>query len=174
MNSGKHDAQSPIQPNVRVSGEPTTYSAALGSRATSGMNLVPHQGLGPIAFGATPATVRLILGSDLEWEQWIGGNLNDSLFYKGVVFTFDEHNSHGPLETGRLTGITVNKSFSGSFLGIRLDELTRATLIMETRSVLTKSYPNGSIRIPSHNAHVSFSSDGILESLMCWAAAALP
>ena len=60
------------------------------------------QGIGAVTFGMKPDEVTAVFGSKQVHEDWMGGNLNDSLLYHGLIFQFDRHDSHGPYSHGPL------------------------------------------------------------------------
>jgi hypothetical protein len=67
------------------------------------MEIFPNIGLGPIRFGMNPSQVQAVLGSDRTYEPWMGGNLNDSQLYPGLIIGFDNCDDRGPLKD--VTGI---------------------------------------------------------------------
>jgi hypothetical protein len=56
----------------------------------------------------TPAEVLGVFDEPQLYEFWMGGNLNDSLIFHGLVFRFDKCDGHGPLPDGRLCEIEVH------------------------------------------------------------------
>ncbi len=130
--------------------------------------LRPLEGIGAVRFGATPNEVRKEFGFNLVWEEWMGGNLNDSLYYPGVVFGFDDHDSHGPLESASLGSVRVNSKFPALLFELPLESLDRERVlaVLAARSIGTKAYPNLSIEAPSLGLHFGFCSDGSFEELV--------
>ncbi len=43
----------------------------------------PSNGFGPIKFGFTPSEVKSVWGSELVYEDWMGGNLENFSFSEG-------------------------------------------------------------------------------------------
>ena len=96
------------------------------------MDIDPGRGVGLIELGMSPAQVKGVLGEDLVYERWMGGNLNDSLYYPGIVVAFDEHDGHGPLDHGRVTDIWIDRSFGDvEFQGMSVFSLTKSRLEAE-------------------------------------------
>jgi len=128
------------------------------------MKLLPTVGIGEIRFGMNPKEVATVFGSDTIWEQWMGGNLNDSLCYPGIIFYFDEHDTYGPLENGKLVQIEANASFPGTLFEAPLSALTRNDVLLHLRSrnLVAKEYPNGSLESPDLRVHWWFNEDGSL------------
>ena len=55
----------------------------------------PLLGIGNIKFGDTTKSVKKLLGSELYYEEWMGGNLEDFLCYEGLLIGFrGDHNLH--------------------------------------------------------------------------------
>jgi len=71
------------------------------------MDVIPEVGIGPARFGMSPAEVTASFPEAQRYEDWMGGNLNDSLFYHGLIIGFDRCDSVGPLPHSRLAQITV-------------------------------------------------------------------
>src|SRR3954471_7199095 len=72
------------------------------------LEIVPGMGIGPVHRGMSPAQVLEAFPEDQQYEDWMGGNLNDALLFHGLVFTFDKCDSHGPLPNARLEQIAVH------------------------------------------------------------------
>ena len=52
-------------------------------------DIQPGLGVGPVRFGQTPAEVEAAMAEPQLYEEWMGGNHNDSLFYQGLILGFD-------------------------------------------------------------------------------------
>jgi hypothetical protein len=70
--------------------------------------LRPQEGIGDVYFGMTPSEVHQRISEPHVYEQWMGGNLNDSLLYHGMIFGFDRCDSRGPLPDARLVEVSIN------------------------------------------------------------------
>lgn len=79
----------------------------------------------------------------------MGGNLNDSLFYPGIILYFDQYDSYGPLAEWRLVQIETNTSFPGNLFGHSLAKLCRKDVMENVGVHLVKTYPNGSAEVPA-------------------------
>lgn len=70
----------------------------------------PLSGIGNIKFGDTAKSVKESLGSELYFEDWMGGNLEDFLFYKGLLIGFrGEHGDH-PNDNSEVSMIIIKAS----------------------------------------------------------------
>jgi len=81
------------------------------------MEILPNIGLGPIRFGMNPSQVQAVPGPDRAYEPWMGGNLNDSLLYPGLIIGFDNCDGRGPLRDSKLVEFRINKEADVTFLG---------------------------------------------------------
>ena len=67
----------------------------------------PREGYGPVDFGMSPSELKRLLGSERTYEEWMGGNLNDSLLYPGIIVQFDRCDASGPLEESGVDGLRL-------------------------------------------------------------------
>src|SRR5262245_37362410 len=81
-------------------------------------------GVGLVLFGMNPSQVRALLGEKLVWEAWMNGNVNDALYYPGIILFFDDHDAHGPTSRAKLEQIEVRPAFRALWRGIELSQLT--------------------------------------------------
>lgn len=139
-----------------VRGLPTAWGLRM-------MDLIPHVGVGPVRFGMKRDDVLSVFGSKQTWEHWMGGNLNDSLFYPGIILYFDRYNSHEPLAEGRLVQIETNTSFPGNLFGRRLTKLCHADVMENAGAYVVKTFPNGSVEVPALDMHFWFTPEGGLD-----------
>lgn len=63
-----------------------------------------------------PSQVQAVLGSHQTYEPWMGGNLNDSLLYPGLIVGFDKCDGRGPLNDSKLVEFRINKKADVTFL----------------------------------------------------------
>ncbi len=68
----------------------------------------PLIGVDDLRFGMRPSEVRASLGESQQYEDWMGGNLEDFLFYKGILVGFAGNNGAKPVETSRLVIIELS------------------------------------------------------------------
>ena|SRR5258706_13563816 len=73
------------------------------------MELIP-QGIGLIILGMPPAQVENILGKNHIYEDWMGGNLNGSLLYQGMVISFNRSDANKPLEDSQANEIWIHSN----------------------------------------------------------------
>ena len=80
------------------------------------MEILPKIGLGPLRFGMTPSEVKALLGSHRTYEPWMGGNLNDSLLYPGLIIGFDKCDASGPLPNSKIVEFRLHGRTDVTFL----------------------------------------------------------
>ena len=71
------------------------------------LELLPGEGVGPLRFGMSPSEAQGAFTEPPVYEEWMGGNLNDSILFRGLVAGFDRHDSAGPLANSRLIEFRV-------------------------------------------------------------------
>lgn len=129
------------------------------------MDIIPHVGIGPLRFGLKRDEVKAILGQDQVWETWMGGNLNDSLFYPGIILFFDEYASDGPLPNGKLVQIAVSSEHPSKLFGCELKRVTRDAVISKVAPDEFSRFPPHYFRSEKLEMHFFFRPDGALSNL---------
>jgi len=94
----------------------------------------PKVGVGQAAFGMTPAEVKAILGAEAEWQEWMEGNLNDSLLYPGMIIGFDKYDAYGPLSYGRVREFRLHQDSSATLFGEKLMGMPGNRLLQSLRA----------------------------------------
>lgn len=108
-----------------------------------------------------------MLGERLEYEEWMGGNLNGSLFYHGLMFDFDACDSRAPLPGSRLVAIHVFRRDDLVLFGQRLRRWRCGLLSRELdrQNVNHFKTSDTDLLCPASNTEFGFDSDGCLESV---------
>lgn len=124
-------------------------------------------GLGPIKFGFAPSEVKSICGSDLCYEDWMGGNLENCLYYKGVLVGFRGEVEDHPTENSHVCMFQVKTVHPLSLWG---QEITSATK-QEIESLLTsnkqkyKILPYGIVQCTDQELQFHFNESGSLDEV---------
>jgi hypothetical protein len=112
------------------------------------LEIVPLQGLGPIRFGMSPVEVRASFKSNEVYEDWMGGNLNDSILYSGIIFSFDRCDSQGPLPGSKLIRIIIHDRHDVLLWGSSMNKWTKTKIqAYLSRSSLTFTVTSGDIDV---------------------------
>lgn len=122
----------------------------------------PGVGIGSIRFGYRPFEVQKAMSEEILHERWMGGNLNDALFFHGLRFHFDRYDCTGPLEDGRLCEIYICGRGEASLYGKTLAEWDRRSIvdIFKTKAFRVLTLPNGDVIIKDPYVEVSFDETG--------------
>jgi hypothetical protein len=134
------------------------------------LEIIPSQGIGVIKFGARPDEVMAVFGSELVYEDWMGGNLNNSLSYHGLVFRFNECDSHGPLENSTFGELQVWGREDASLYGKSIHNWTKQELIQYCleHNIQYGTPDNGDLEATQIGFEASFSEKGLLLSAGLW------
>ena len=132
----------------------------------------PFHGLGPLRFGMTPNDVRTALDEPELYEDWMGGNLNDSLLYRGLICGFDRYDAFGPLADAALTELLVFVPHRGEPLlwGRPLVEWSATSVRTHAASlsIPLETGPTGSLSSLALGIGWGFASNGLLERIDLW------
>jgi hypothetical protein len=143
---------------------------------TISIDIQPRRGLPEVPFGSAPKSVTDLFGTDLTWEPWMGGNLNDSLYYPGIVFSYDSSDSQAPLPNSRLHSIEVSGSIAGTLLGRQVGAWTKKSLadLLAAGGISLRTAPNDSIHSDGLSLSVWFEPSGAISLLRIDAPAEKP
>jgi hypothetical protein len=97
------------------------------------LEIDPGFGMGPVRRGMSPSDVLEAFPESQCYEDWMGGNLNDSLLFHGLVFTFDKCNSVGPLPDSRLEYILVHQREDATLYGKPLGSWDKSSILERLR-----------------------------------------
>jgi hypothetical protein len=113
------------------------------------LDINPGKGIGPILLGMHPQRIGSVLDEKPVYEKWMGGNLNDSILYHGLILSFDACNSAGPLPGAALCGITVHGREDAYLFGRPMGDWTRETIIdhLAAEGHLPHSLQNGDVEL---------------------------
>ena len=130
------------------------------------MELIPKVGLGQVRFGMRPSEVKTILGPGNHYELWMGGNLNDSLLYPGIIASFDKCDSRGPLNDSKLVEFRINRNANIQFLNKPVFEVTEQELLQTLeRNNIKIEKRNGYLVLPELNVELEPDENGKIASL---------
>ena len=136
------------------------------------MEVLPNIGLGVIRFGMRPAEVRGLLLEPETYEEWMGGNLNDSLLYHGLILGFDSYDAYGPLAHSHFAELRLNRREDATIWGKNLLAWTKGLIADHLRRIVVpcESPGNGDLLVPSLSLAMSFDKSNGLEYIEMWAA----
>ena len=105
--------------------------------------------------------MRKFFGTDLVWEDWMDGNMNNCLYYSGLVFHFDRCDAHAPLPSASLTTIEIFRRSDCLFRGRPMTEWSEADVQsrLAEEGVAFSNPLTNAIAIPQWNTEISFNAD---------------
>ncbi len=127
----------------------------------------PLVGVDQLRFGMTPLQVRSLYGETQQYEEWMGGNLNDFMFYEGILIGFDGKNGQSPSESSKVVMCEVRNHIGIQMLGIEITHLKKSELleIFRQRNIPTTQTSDWFLRVPSLGIQLSFNSTHNLENV---------
>jgi len=138
-------------------------SATEGLHIDQRLEIHPGEGFGPIRHGMRPAEVLAVFTELQMYEDWMGGNLNDALLFKGLRCHFGECDSSGPLPHSRLNWIVIHQRPDAYLFGQPVGEWTKESVLAELRMRGYDAHTplNGDVEVPQQIG-LSFDDDGHL------------
>lgn len=133
------------------------------------MEIYPNKGVGRIEFGMNPDSVKEIMSSNLVYEEWMGGNLNDTLFYSDLVIGFNDCDGDAPLPDSHVVEFRANGSDRVKFNGYSLAELSREKLAsMVVQGIEAKLDKNQDVIFQELGVSFGFNENGTVCILEMW------
>ena len=134
------------------------------------MDVIPDVGIGPVRFGMSPAEVVACFPEEQRYEDWMGGNRNDSLLYHGLIFGFDRHDGVGPLAHSRLVEVTIFGRDDARLWERRMSHWSKesVTEYLERNGVPYECKKNGDVLVGPQCLSLSFNELDRLEYLEAW------
>ena len=134
------------------------------------MEILPNIGIGSVRFGMSPDEVIANFNEQQQYEGWMGGNLNDSLLFHGIILGFDKCNSRGPLPESRLVEARLYGREDAKLWGRIVDQWTQDEVrnYLNQRKIIHRFEVNGDLSVYSLNLALSFSKESYLEYIEFW------
>lgn len=91
----------------------------------------------------------------------MGGNLNDGLYYPGLVFIFDKQNAYGPTSDGKVVEVWANRNQAFTLWGQNLLEMNRTSFEQALQAKNIPYVPRiRDIYVESYDMEIDFEEDG--------------
>ena len=118
-----------------------------------------------------PAEIRGLFLETETYEEWMGGNLNDSLLYRGLILGFDACDAHGPLAHSHFAEVRLNRREDAVLWGKNLFAWTKASIEdhLQRNGIPYELPDNGDLLVSSLSLAMSFDNSGGLEYVEMWA-----
>jgi hypothetical protein len=135
------------------------------------MDVIPDVGIGPVRFGMSPAEVIACFPEEQKYEDWMGGNRNDSLLYHGLIFGFDRCDSVGPLAQSTLVEITVFDREDARLWEQKISDWSKEGVIeyLERNGIPCEIQESGDLLVRPQSLSLSFSKFDRLVNVETWA-----
>jgi hypothetical protein len=135
------------------------------------MDIIPNTGICNLRFGMSPAEVLALFPEKQKYEDWMGGNLNNSLLYHGLVLIFDKCNSVGPLPDSHMDEIWISGREDARLWGKHIEDWTRESVIgyLKEEAILYEISDGGAISVEPLSLTLAFGEEGQLEYIQLWA-----
>lgn len=133
------------------------------------MDITPNVGIGAVRFGMNPAEVVALFPEAQMYEDWMGGNLNGSLLYQGIILGFDKYDGVGPLLNSRLVEIRMFGRKDAVLWGQPVDTWTKEAIAeySDQHKIAYKYQPNGDVLVDA-TLSLSFDEQGRAEYVEMW------
>jgi hypothetical protein len=140
------------------------------------MEVFPNVGIGPLRFGMNPAQVLALFSEQQIYEDWMGGNLNDSLLYHGLIIGFDECDGDGPLAHSRFREVRLNRREDTVLWGRNLFDWTKPAVTdhLENGGLPYRLAACGDVSVPDLSLLLAFDESSRLEYVEMWASHVRP
>jgi len=127
------------------------------------LNIFPGEGIGPIRLGMRPAEVLAVFPEPQVYEDWMGGNLNDALLFRGLRLHFSECDSRAPLRDSTLNWIVIHQRADAYLFGRKVSKWTKKRMLyaLRVRGYDAQTPPNGDVDV-YRKLGLSFNDDGRL------------
>jgi len=139
-------------------------------RSQNDMEIIPKVGIGPLRFGMSPDQVRALFPEQETYEDWMGGNLNDSILYRGLIIGFDLCDTWGPLARSKFREIRLHRRQDAILWGKNILDWCKAdaTDFLESGGFASRLSNLGDLSIPQSSLVLSFDVVDRLEHLEMW------
>lgn len=126
--------------------------------------IFPLAGVDDLRFGMRPHEVRASLGSVLHCEDWMGGNLEDFLFYKGILIGFAGDNGDHPADASELVIIELHGGQPLSLLGSSIGACTKDQLlgVLVSHAIPSRELSSTAVSVDQLGLVLTFSEEGVL------------
>ncbi|OHX34992.1 hypothetical protein BJL95_04140 [Methylomonas sp. LWB] len=125
------------------------------------------EGLGPVKFGMSPGIVKSLLGSELCYEDWMGGNLENFLYYKGLLIGFCGEIDDHPTDSSLVCMFLVKTSHPLSLWGQKISNAKMEDIesLLKVKAIKCNLLQSGVLQCVDQELQFLFDSDGHLDEV---------
>ena len=126
-----------------------------------------EKGLSEIQFGFRPSQVKSILGTELFYEEWMGGNLENFLYYQGLLIGFKGDIENCPTENSFVCMFQVKTIHPVSIWGQEISQATKQEIesLLIAKNIEYATLSNGSIESADNKLQFSFNIANTLDEV---------
>ena len=127
----------------------------------------PGTGIGPIKFGDTALSIKNMLGSELYYEDWMGGNLENFIFYSGILIGFSGDSTDCPTDSSTVCTIIIRSKLDLSFQGKCISNFSKEQVSTLLKDIGLSFYPISDSVLQCTESRINFYFDksGLLEQV---------
>lgn len=124
-------------------------------------------GFGPIKFGSPPSEVKSAWGYDLYYEEWMGGNLENLLYFKGLLVGFRGEVEDHPTENSHVCMFQVKTVHPLCLWGQEITSATRQDIesMLNAKNQRFKVLPNRIVQCTEQELQFYFNEAGTLDEV---------
>lgn len=115
-------------------------------------------GFGPIKFGITPSAAKSAWGDELCYEDWMGGNLENFLYFKGLLVGFRGEVGDCPTENSHVCMFQVKTEYPLCLWGQEITHSSKEMIesLLKNNNVQYKSLPNNIVQCTTRELQFQF------------------
>jgi hypothetical protein len=119
----------------------------------------------------SPAEVLANFPEEQKYEDWMGGNRNDSLLFHGLIFGFDRCDGFGPLADSRLVEFTIYGREDTELWGRGIGDWSKEAVAdyLGRNGIPYEIHGNGDLSVLQFSMALSFTEGGQLDWVEAWA-----
>jgi hypothetical protein len=104
-----------------------------------------ESGFGPITFGSSPSEVKQAWDVELCYEDWMGGNLENFLYFRGLLVGFKGECTDHPTENSQACMFQVKTVHPIRLLGNEISRASKAEIeeLLLSNNLKYRELPNG-------------------------------
>ncbi|MCH1923897.1 hypothetical protein L9G74_05065 [Shewanella sp. C32] len=124
-------------------------------------------GFGPIKFGAAPSEVMAAWGQPLCYEEWMGGNLENFLYFKGLLVGFRGEIAEQPTEASQVCMFHLKTVWRLQLWGQEITHATRDELaaLLQQHQLEFRLIANSILQCTTRELQFKFNEVGVLDEV---------
>ncbi|MCH7315786.1 hypothetical protein [Acinetobacter sp. ANC 3882] len=127
----------------------------------------PFHGVGPIILGSSVANIKKLFGTELYYEDWMGGNLENFLFYQGLLIGFHNEGSDNLTDISKVSSVIIKPTHELILWNEDISNFSKQqiTNLLKKQKMNFKEINKSFIECKQIKIRFGFNSDMFLEQL---------